>query len=74
MKNKSLLSLLLPAIALALFALLSATGCNSVRIAAQPPGAGEITIYQGAWKSSVGENNAVEATTSPTTDARAALK
>jgi hypothetical protein len=72
MKNKYLLSLLITAIGL--FALLSTTGCNSVRIAAQPPSAGEITIYQGAWKSAVGEGNAVEATTDGKLDSNVGSK
>ena len=42
--------------------------CNIVRVDSQPSGAA-VTIYQGAWKSAVGRENAVEATTSPATKA-----
>lgn len=67
--KKALPLFLIAATALALFAF---TGCNHVRIAAQPPGGGEIKVYQGAWKSAVGKDNAVEATTDAA--AQASLK
>jgi len=60
---KTLIFFLVVSICLALCA------CNVVRIEPQPIGSGTITINQSSWKSNSGENNAVEATTSPSTDA-----
>ncbi len=56
-------------------AALFAFGCNSVKVQPSTCGTpGEITIYQGAWKSAVGKSNQVEATTDAAADTAVGLK